>query len=81
MILEQFLDPDGNVLSFKDSQLCGRKYFLVTSLIKQAQRCRLLPRPANYPVYAGWDNYNTYVEFPRRYRDQPMHIIQKNYWR
>ncbi|XP_074593985.1 mitochondrial ribosomal protein S18A [Brevipalpus obovatus] len=81
LILEQFLDSDGNVLNFKKSNLCGSKYTLVKKLIQQAQRCRLLPRPIGYPVYPGWDNYNTYVEFPKRYRDQPYHIIQKNFWR
>lgn len=69
------------MLDFKESKLCGGKYFLVKTLIQQAQRCRLLPRPPDYPVHPGWDSYNTYVEFPKRYRDQPYHIIQKNFWR
>lgn len=80
LILGQFLKKDGNIMTFQESQLCGRKYFLVKQLIKKAQICKLLPRPSEWEVYGAWDELNTYHDWPPRYRDQPMKIIQKHYW-
>lgn len=81
LILEQFMEPGGKIMSIKDSQLCGRQYKKVQYLIKTAQMCKLLPRPADYEVYGPWDKLKTYHDWPPRKRDQIMNQIQPYYWK
>ncbi|RWS15336.1 28S ribosomal protein S18a: mitochondrial-like protein [Dinothrombium tinctorium] len=81
LILRQFINSDGTLMSLQDSGLCGRKYKLVQTLVNKAQKCRLLPRPPHYQVYGPWDNFNTYYDWPPRYRDQPMRVIRPEYWK
>lgn len=79
-ILSQFIKCDGSVATFHESKLCSRQYNIVTQLIKKAQRCNLIPRPADYFVPGAWHELNTYLESDRR-RDQPMKVIKKEYWK
>ncbi|RWS26323.1 28S ribosomal protein S18a-like protein, partial [Leptotrombidium deliense] len=81
LILKQFINSDGSMMSLADSGLCGRKYRLVSTLVQQAQKCRLLPCPEDTPVFGPWEQYNRYIDFPKRYRDQPMRVIKKEYWK
>lgn len=80
MILSQFLEKDGKLLDYRESNLCGKQYAKVKRLIAQAQRCNLMPRPADYLVPGPWHDLNTYLE-PDRQRDQPMKVIKKEYWK
>lgn len=80
MILSQFLEEDGSLLTYHETKLCSRQYILVKNLVKQAQRCNLLQRPDDYLVPGPWHDLNTYLE-PDRQRDQPMKVIKKEYWR
>ena len=61
--------------------LCARSYAKIKYLVKQAQKAKLLPRPPGYVTDGPWDDLNTYFEFPKRHRDQPMRIIKKEYWK
>ena len=67
------------MIPFKKSNLCGRKYFLIKLLIGQAQECNLLPKPKNHKKWGPWEDLNHYVDFPKRYRDQPMRIVKPYY--
>lgn len=64
-----------------DTGLCFKSYMKVKKLVKLAQTAKLLPRPPDFVVNGRWDNLNTYYEFPKRIRDQPISIIKKEYWR
>jgi hypothetical protein len=65
----------------KITGLCNRSYNTVRNLVLKAQRCQLMPRPADYQSYGPWDELNTYYEYPVRYRDQPMRIIKPEFWK
>jgi len=65
----------------KTTGLCNLMHKKVEILVKQAQRCQLLPRPSDYESFGPWDELNTYFEYPERYRDQPMRIIKPEYWK
>ena len=81
LILSQFMEPGGKIMSIKDSKLCGRQYHNVKRCIQIAQACKLLPRPDDYEVYGPWDKLNTYHDWPPRHRDQEMHQIQPYFWK
>lgn len=81
LILNQFLEPGGKLMSIRDSKLCGKQYWLVNKLVKMAQMCRLLPRPNDFEVYGPWDKLNSYHDWPPRRRDQIMKQIQPYYWK
>ena len=76
LILSQFLDKNWRLMSIEDTQLCVRSYMQVKSLVETAQKCKLLPRPADYRVYGLWDRLNTYHEWPPRKRDDEMRVVQ-----
>lgn len=80
MILSQFVKRDGSLATYHESKLCPKQYRNIIRLIKQAQRCNLISRPANYLVPGPWHDLNTYLERDRR-RDQPMKIVKKEYWK
>lgn len=80
MILSQFIAPDGTLLTYHESRLCTKQYNKVMGLIKRAQRCNLIKRPADYLSPGPWHDLNTYLE-PDRRRDQPMKVIKKEYWK
>lgn len=80
LILSQFLEKDGSLLTYHETRLCSKQYKKVKTLIAQAQRCNLMPRPADYLVPGAWHDLNTYIE-PDRKRDQPMKVIKKEYWK
>lgn len=80
MILSQFIKKDGSLATYHESKLCSKQYIRVKTLIKQAQRCNLIKRPADYFVPGAWHDFNTYLE-PDRKRDQPMKVIKKEYWK
>lgn len=80
MILSQFIKRDGSLATFHESKLCTKQYNEITRLIKKAQRCNLIKRPADYLVPGPWHDFNTYLEMDRK-RDQPMKIVKKQYWR
>lgn len=81
LILSQFMDKEGKVLPRVTTKLCGRQYRIVKKSIEEAQRCKLLPRPADYEVYGPWDEHNTYHDWPPRYRDQPLKLhTRPDYW-
>lgn len=79
-ILSQFMNPDGSLKTYHESQICSKQYIKVKRLIKQAQRCNLIKRPADYLVPGPWHDLNTYIEVDRR-RDQPMTVVKKEYWK
>ena len=79
LILSQYMDEDHNIVPFRKSGLCGRKYFLMNMLIQQAQKCNLVPKPKNHVKFGPWEDLNHYVDFPNRRRDQPMKIIKPYY--
>jgi ribosomal protein S18 len=81
LILNQFIAPDGNLMTLRDSKLCSRQYSLVKKLVEMAQKCKLLPRPAGYEVYGPWDSLNTYHDWPPRRRDVAMKVVQPYYWK
>ena len=81
LILNQFMEPGGKLMSIRDSKLCGSQYTRVKFLVQKAQMCKLLPRPADYEVYGPWDKLNTYHDWPPRKRDQIMKQIQPYYWK
>lgn len=80
LILEQFLAPNGNLVTYHESKLCQKQYMLIRRLVKHAQRCNLIRRPADYFVPGPWHNLNTYIE-PDRRRDQPMRVVKPQYWK
>lgn len=80
MILGQFLDSEGSLMTYRESRLCSKQYHLVERLIKKAQRCNLLKRPSDYFVPGPWHDLNTYLE-PDRKRDQPRKVIKPQYWK
>lgn len=80
LILDQFLDYNGNLITRKEARLCIKQYKLVKKLISQAHRCNLIKRPSDYFNPGPWHDLNTYIE-PDRKRDQPMKVIKKQYWR
>jgi ribosomal protein S18 len=80
MILSQFIKRNGSIVTYHESKLCTKQYLKVVGLIKKAQRCNLIRRPADYLVPGPWHDLNTYLE-PDRKRDQPMKVIKKEYWR
>jgi len=80
MILSQFMKKDGQVKSWRESDLCRHQYRKVCKLIKQAQRCKLIKRPSDYLVPGPWHDLNTYIE-PDRKRDQPLTLIKPEYWK
>lgn len=80
LIISQFVEPNGNMMAIEKSQLCGTKYHLVKKLVRQAQECKLLPRPDDWEVYGPWDELNSYHEQFKRYRDQPMKQVQPEFW-
>lgn len=75
------MGTDHKVLGMEITGLCGGKQRLVTRLVQEAQKCKLMPRPADYEVFGPWDSLNTYVEWPRRRRDQAMRVVQPEYWK
>lgn len=75
------MESNGQLMAIEKTKLCGTKYHLVKRLLRQAQECKLLPRPANWEVYGPWDNLNSYYEPFKRYRDQPMRQVQPDFWR
>lgn len=79
-ILGQYLKSDGSVMTQAESQLCGRQYRKVESLIKKARRCNLIAREPGYFVPGPWHDMNTYLEIDRK-RDQPMKVIKPEYWK
>ena len=81
LILNQFLTPDGSLMSLKDSKLCGSQYHKVRSLVQMAQKCKLLPRPPDFKVYGPWDRLKTYHDWPPRRRDVEMRCVQPYYWK
>ena len=81
LILNQFVGSDHKVMSREETGLCYGKQRLVQKLVRQAQKCKLLPRPADYEVFGPWDNMNTYVEWPPKRRDQPIKVVQPEYWK
>ncbi|KAI1302421.1 28S ribosomal protein S18a, mitochondrial [Halotydeus destructor] len=81
LILSQFIEPDGSLMEWQHTGLCGGQYKLVRKLVQQAQLSQLLPRPADFESYGPWDNLKTYHEWPPRYRDQPMRQVQPEYWK
>lgn len=80
MILGQFVKRNGSIVTFHESNLCPKQYTKILRLIKKAQRCNLMERPADYLVPGPWHNMNTYLELDRR-RDQPMKVVKKEYWK
>jgi hypothetical protein len=80
LILSQFTEPDGSLMELHHTKLCRSKYRLVKKLVEQAQQARLLPRPADFETWGPWDNLNTYVDWPPRFRDQPMKQVEPAYW-
>lgn len=80
MILSQFIKKDGSLATYHESKLCSKQYIRVKKMIRDAQRCNLIPRPPDYLVPGPWHNLNTYLEIDRK-RDQPKAIIKKEYWR
>lgn len=80
MILSQWVKRDGSIATFEESKLCVKQYRKLIKMIGQAQRCNLLARPADYFVPGPWHDLNTYLE-PDRKRDQPMKVIQRQYWK
>jgi len=80
LILNQFVDVDGRMLAKEETGLCSRQYYHVTKCVHDAQRCRLMKRPPDFPSYGPWDMLNAYHEWPRTYRDQPLKKIQPDYW-
>ncbi|CAG2175319.1 unnamed protein product [Oppiella nova] len=80
LILKQFVESSGKVMPQSITGLCSRMHNRVIQLVKKAQTCQLLPRPHDYQSYGPWDQLNTYYEWPRRRRDQPMEIIEPKYW-
>jgi len=81
LILNQFIESNGKLMSAAESGLCFRQYGKVKHLVRQAQKCQLLPRPSDYEVFGPWDSLNTYIDVMKRKRDQPMEIIKPEYWR
>ena len=82
MITGQFLNANGKMMTKEETQLCNAKYSLVRKLIYQAQKCRLLPRPANWPEAAGtYDRLNSYFMYPYKKRDNPWTWVQEKYWK
>ncbi|CAA3033278.1 28S ribosomal S18a, mitochondrial [Olea europaea subsp. europaea] len=80
MILSQYIKRNGSLVTYHESKLCSKQYKKIERLIKQAQRCNLIPRPADYLVPGTWHDLNTYLEIDRK-RDQPMKVIKKEYWK
>lgn len=81
LILSQFVESNGEVMSQKTTGLCNKMHKKVQRLVLQSQRSKLMPRPLNFESYGPWDELNTYYEFPVRYRDQPMRLIKQEYWK
>lgn len=79
-ILGQYIKRDHSLASLEESKLCSKQYRKIKNLIKQAQRCNLIQRPADYLVPGYWHDLNTYLE-PDRRRDQPMKVIKTQYWK
>lgn len=75
-ILSQFVKKNGSIVSYHESGVCSRQYNKVMRLIKQAWRCNLMDRPADYLVPGPWHDLNTYLE-PDRKRDYPMKVVKK----
>ena len=81
LILSQFTESNGRLMSKNDTGLCGYSYANIKRLVNQAHSARLLPRPPEYKSYGPWDDLNHYYEWPRRIRDQPKSVIKKEYWK
>lgn len=81
LILNQFIESNGTLMTQEVTGLCRRSYKKVEKLVEQAQSARLLPRPPDYVSYGPWDDLNKYYEYPQRKRDQPMKVVKKEYWK
>lgn len=81
LILSQFLDNRHKLMSIEDTKLCPKSYNQVRRLVGIAQKCKLLPRPADYEVYGLWDRLNTYHDRYNRKRDQEMKVVKEGYWK
>ncbi|KAH9423143.1 mitochondrial ribosomal protein S18A [Dermatophagoides pteronyssinus] len=81
LILSQFTESNGRLMSQPDTGLCSNSYRKVKSMVNQAHSAMLLPRPPEYKSYGPWDDLNHYYEFPRRIRDRPKSVIKKEYWK
>lgn len=80
LILSQFMDKNWRLMALEDTQLCLASYMKVKRCVEKAQKCKLLPRPADYKVYGLWDRLNTYHEWPSRRRDDEMRVVKKETW-
>lgn len=80
MILSQYIKRNGQLVTYHESKLCTSQYRKIIRLIKQAQRCNLIQRPADYLSPGPWHDLNTYLE-PDRKRDQPMKVVKPEYWK
>ena len=80
LILNQFVESNGKVMPQSITGLCNKMNARVNQLVKKAQTCKLLPRPADYKSYGPWDQLNTYYEWPVRVRDQPIKLVEPKYW-
>jgi ribosomal protein S18 len=81
LILNQFIEPNGTMMPIEDTKLCGPKYFKVQRLVSDAQKVGLIAKPKHWSSYGPWEQLNSYHEFPKRFRDQPMRIIEPDYWK
>lgn len=81
LILSQFTESNGRLMSQPDTGLCSYSYRKVKSMVNQAHSAMLLPRPPEYKSYGPWDDLNHYYGFPRRIRDRPKSVIKKEYWK
>lgn len=79
-ILSQFVKKNGSIVTYHESNLCSKQYNKVLKLIKQAWRCNLMDRPADYLVPGPWHDLNTYLEIDRK-RDYPLKVVKKQYWK
>lgn len=81
LILSQFMTDDGKLMPISETKLCAKQYYKVKREVEMAQKCRLLPRPADYEVYGPWDKLNTYHDWPPRRRDVAKKCVQPYYWK